>query len=77
MIKYITQADLLLYFYQEASSEIAKTIEDNLVSHPQWQSYLDSLKSISTDCDQFEFSPNSTTCSIILEESRSYLEHSI
>lgn len=77
MIKLITQADLLLYFYQEATPEITTTIEDNLASHPQWQSYLESLKSISFDCDQLNLSPSSTTCSIILEESRSYLEHSI
>lgn len=74
MIKPITQTDLLLFYYQEADEVTTSIIRDQLADNLDWQSYLNELSGFTADASFLMESPNSTTVSIILEESRSTLE---
>jgi len=77
MIKPITQSDLLLFFYNEADEVTASVIRENLSDNQEWQSYLLELEAFKSETRSFNLSPNSTTLAIILEESRSQLEHTL
>ncbi len=76
MIKQITETDLLLYYYQEADEVTTSIINEHLSDNLDWQYFLNEMTSFSEESRLINFSPNSTTLSIILEESRSQLEHS-
>ncbi len=76
MIKQITETDLLLYYYQEADEVTTSIINEHLSDNLDWQYFLNEMTSFSEESSLVNFSPNSTTLSIILEESRSQLEHS-
>lgn len=77
MIKPITQTDLLLFFYNEADEVTSSIIRDHLSDNQDWQLYLHELETVNSETASFLLSPNSTTLSIILEESRSQLEHTL
>ncbi len=77
MTRPISHSDLLLYYYGEANAEIAAYIKDNIYEHPEWTMYFQEIHHAMYDMDTLMISPNSTTLSIILEESDSKLFHSI
>ena len=77
MTRPITHSDLLLYYSGEANAEIAAYIKDNIYEHPEWSMYFQEIYQAMSDMDTLMISPNSTTLSIILEESDSKLFHSI
>ncbi len=76
MIKQITETDLLLFYYQEADEVTTSIIKEHLSNNLDWQFFLNELASFSNESKSIHFSPSNTTLSIILEESRSQLEHS-
>ncbi|MFY7757892.1 MAG: hypothetical protein ACOVP9_05795 [Flavobacterium stagni] len=76
MIKQITETDLLLFYYQEADEVTTSIIKEHLSNNLDWQFFLNELDSFSNESKSIHFSPSNTTLSIILEESRSQLEHS-
>lgn len=77
MTRPLSHSDLLLYYYGEADAEVAAYIQDNISEHPEWSSYFQEIHQTMGDMDTLMISPNSTTLSIILEESDSKLFHSI
>ncbi len=77
MTRPLSHSDLLLYYYGEADAEVAAYIQDNISEHPEWSSYFQEIHQTMGDLDTLMISPNSTTLSIILEESDSKLFHSI
>lgn len=77
MTRPLSHSDLLLYYYGEADAEVAAYIKDNISEHPEWSSYFQEIHQTMGDMDTLMISPNSTTLSIILEESDSKLFHSI
>jgi hypothetical protein len=77
MTRPLSHSDLLLYYYGEADSQTAAYIEDNIATHPEWTTYFSEIYQATSDMDTLMISPNSTTLSIILEESDSKLFHSI
>jgi len=77
MTRPLSQSDLLLYYYGEADSDVATYIQENISDHPEWTSYFQDIYKTTSDLDTLMVSPNSTTLSIILEESDSKLFHSI
>ena len=77
MTRPLSHSDLLLYYYGEANAEIAAYIKDNIYEHPEWTMYFQDIYQATCDMDTLMISPNSTTLSIILEQSDSKLFHSI
>ena len=77
MTRPLSHSDLLLYYYGEANADIAAYIKDNIYEHPEWTMYFQEIYQAMYDMDTLMISPNSTTLSIILEESDSKLFHSI
>jgi hypothetical protein len=77
MTRPLSHSDLLLYYYGEADAEISAFIQDNISEHPEWSMYFQEIYQAMSDMDTLMVSPNSTTLSIILEESDSKLFHSI
>jgi len=77
MTRPLSHSDLLLYYYGEAEADVAAYIQENISEHPEWTSYFQDIYNTTSDLDTLMVSPNSTTLSIILEESDSKLFHSI
>ena len=77
MTRPLSHSDLLLYYYGEADVQTAAYIENNISEHPEWSTYFQEIYQAMSDMDTLMISPNSTTLSIILEESDSKLFHSI
>jgi hypothetical protein len=77
MTRPLSHSDLLLYYYGEAEADVAAYIQENISEHPEWTSYFQDIYKTTSDLDTLMVSPNSTTLSIILEESDSKLFHSI
>jgi hypothetical protein len=77
MTRPLSHSDLLLYYYGEAEADVAAYRQENISEHPEWTSYFQDIYKTTSDLDTLMVSPNSTTLSIILEESDSKLFHSI
>lgn len=77
MITPITETDLLLFYYQEADEVTTSIIREHLPENTDWQYFLNELATISSESPSLMCSPSNTTLSIILEESRSQLEHTL
>lgn len=75
MMKNITQTDLILYHYNECSTEIKSFIDNNIESNQHWKDFISQLETIQSACSQ-NSSPNPTLINIILEESAGKEQHS-
>lgn len=73
MIKPLSHSDLLLYYYGEADSQTTEYINKNISECQDWSDYLNTVHETTMVINTLSVFPESTTLSIILEESDSKL----
>ncbi|MSP57664.1 MAG: hypothetical protein EXR17_02260 [Flavobacteriaceae bacterium] len=73
MIKPLSYSDLLLYYFGEADLQTTKYINKHISEYKDWSEYLNTIHETTLAMNTLSVLPESTTLSIILEESDSKL----